>query len=355
MSDVFQGPGWWMASDGKWYPPDRHPDPNYRSQFVSKPPSDFPTVGIHNNQDTETTSASTFNEMVISQSAQLDETAEISDQELAHQLEQVERQRAEAARQAAAKEAAAQQAAETAQETASSTEVGVEAEPEVAVQRGTSLAPERTIPQKLGSTPSARSFSVASPDFITPPERPVFDGAAPASVVNAPQRRPSVPGRTELEIDTPKTMSLSAAPVTADPSVRPSTALVHVPSVPLEVASTKDRVLASLLFISGIAMIIGTFLEWTSSPISETGWARGDGIATLLAGVVGSAMAGPIFVGFRHVLPKATAIVAGLVGVVVVGLAAINAGGIGLGIYIELGAALVMVLAAAADQGDSLE
>ena len=28
MSDVSQGPGWWQASDGKWYPPEQHP--NYR-------------------------------------------------------------------------------------------------------------------------------------------------------------------------------------------------------------------------------------------------------------------------------------------------------------------------------------
>jgi len=26
MSDVSQGPGWWMASDGRWYPPELHPD-----------------------------------------------------------------------------------------------------------------------------------------------------------------------------------------------------------------------------------------------------------------------------------------------------------------------------------------
>ncbi len=25
MSDVAQGPGWWIASDGKWYPPEQHP------------------------------------------------------------------------------------------------------------------------------------------------------------------------------------------------------------------------------------------------------------------------------------------------------------------------------------------
>ena len=25
MSEVSQGPGWWIASDGKWYPPELHP------------------------------------------------------------------------------------------------------------------------------------------------------------------------------------------------------------------------------------------------------------------------------------------------------------------------------------------
>jgi len=25
MSAVSQGPGWWIASDGKWYPPHLHP------------------------------------------------------------------------------------------------------------------------------------------------------------------------------------------------------------------------------------------------------------------------------------------------------------------------------------------
>lgn len=26
MSDTSQGPGWWQASDDKWYPPEQHPD-----------------------------------------------------------------------------------------------------------------------------------------------------------------------------------------------------------------------------------------------------------------------------------------------------------------------------------------
>src|SRR5579872_6222317 len=26
MSDVSGGPGWWQASDGRWYPPEQHPN-----------------------------------------------------------------------------------------------------------------------------------------------------------------------------------------------------------------------------------------------------------------------------------------------------------------------------------------
>ena len=36
MSDVAQGPGWWIASDGKWYPPESHP--SVRAQAPAKAP-----------------------------------------------------------------------------------------------------------------------------------------------------------------------------------------------------------------------------------------------------------------------------------------------------------------------------
>jgi hypothetical protein len=36
MSDVSQGPGWWIASDGKWYPPEQHP--NYQPPSPPAPP-----------------------------------------------------------------------------------------------------------------------------------------------------------------------------------------------------------------------------------------------------------------------------------------------------------------------------
>jgi hypothetical protein len=39
MSDVSQGDGWWLATDGKWYPPDQHP------QFrLAQPPVAPPTL-----------------------------------------------------------------------------------------------------------------------------------------------------------------------------------------------------------------------------------------------------------------------------------------------------------------------
>ena len=37
MSDTQRGPGWWLASDGLWYPPELHADPEWRAQFVPSP------------------------------------------------------------------------------------------------------------------------------------------------------------------------------------------------------------------------------------------------------------------------------------------------------------------------------
>jgi len=37
-----QGPGWWLASDGKWYPPQSHP--NHPAQFPPPPPPPSPAA-----------------------------------------------------------------------------------------------------------------------------------------------------------------------------------------------------------------------------------------------------------------------------------------------------------------------
>jgi hypothetical protein len=42
MSDASQGPGWWVASDGKWYPPESHPD--YLPPAPPPPPTASPPV-----------------------------------------------------------------------------------------------------------------------------------------------------------------------------------------------------------------------------------------------------------------------------------------------------------------------
>jgi cytoskeletal protein RodZ len=40
MSDTSQGPGWWQASDQKWYPPEQHP--NYQAPAPAAPPPPGP-------------------------------------------------------------------------------------------------------------------------------------------------------------------------------------------------------------------------------------------------------------------------------------------------------------------------
>jgi Domain of unknown function (DUF4234)/Protein of unknown function (DUF2510) len=40
VSDTSQGPGWWIASDGKWYPPEQHP--SYEPPAPPPPPSADP-------------------------------------------------------------------------------------------------------------------------------------------------------------------------------------------------------------------------------------------------------------------------------------------------------------------------
>lgn len=38
MSDASQGEGWWIASDGKWYPPESHPDAQAPAPPAYEPP-----------------------------------------------------------------------------------------------------------------------------------------------------------------------------------------------------------------------------------------------------------------------------------------------------------------------------
>ncbi len=56
MSDVSQGHGWWIASDGKWYPPDLHPSVREKqAQQQQKPhwtpPSQATVIGNDHKPD----------------------------------------------------------------------------------------------------------------------------------------------------------------------------------------------------------------------------------------------------------------------------------------------------------------
>jgi hypothetical protein len=42
MSDVSQGPGWWQASDGRWYPPESHPHYQMPAQVQPVSPRSAP-------------------------------------------------------------------------------------------------------------------------------------------------------------------------------------------------------------------------------------------------------------------------------------------------------------------------
>lgn len=43
MTDAGSQPGWWLASDGRWYPPSSHPDPAHRARWASTPQPGLPT------------------------------------------------------------------------------------------------------------------------------------------------------------------------------------------------------------------------------------------------------------------------------------------------------------------------
>ena len=108
---------------------------------------------------------------------------------------------------------------------------------------------------------------------------------------------------------------------------------------------------------------VSTLDFWESCyQAGKTGWDRGDGIVAVVAGVVGASASGPIFVGFRHIVPKFVAIIAGLVGIAAVGLVAIDVlldeqdtgTTLGLGFVVVLVGAIAMIGAGLADRGEVL-
>ena len=46
MSDSAQGPGWWLASDGRWYPPELWAGPPQPGQIPAQPASSGPATQV---------------------------------------------------------------------------------------------------------------------------------------------------------------------------------------------------------------------------------------------------------------------------------------------------------------------
>ena len=368
MSDVFEGPGWWMASDGKWYPPQDHPDDQYRSRFLPQvlaaQPGQAPeqlnsesavTDALHNQSIAGAVAggggAPDVGDLAGGGTNLLDRTTE--------DASFVDAPFVEAG--AVAPTAAVPEVPEVA---AAIPEVTI---PEVSIP-GPEVAaaiPEATIPTATYSpvvenpnaanglhtepppqtdlTAEAATVRVSKDEIFAPaPEiqRPTFPPRIPTSVSENPDVQIEL-GREDSP--TKPNSLLSAGSTTTD--------VVVVEGGPVESGvPVRDRITATLIFLSGIAMIVGTFLTWIPGDIPESGWDRGEGIATVIAGIAGSAAAGSIFVGFRHAIPKAAAIIGGLVGLVVIGLVAISsmdggAGRLGIGLIIVGAAAAAMLLA----------
>ncbi|MGI9606685.1 MAG: hypothetical protein ACR2P0_11150 [Acidimicrobiales bacterium] len=348
MSDVFQGPGWWMASDGKWYAPDVHPDPAHRDRFAEVTP--------------EFSVAPTWNAPAAQPSFSgrtgLDENLDSPDDvvDATERSETVDVESlARAAEAAHARAVAEKTIAEPAIETDGSAL--------------TDLIPER--PPDLGADPIVDHPSMPVVETETEPHIGIVAGPEPeyeAPTRPVPETNGSISeserhSRARLEVDVSPGLETDDGRLRlSEPTRPPSTDLVHLPRPPSEADERSmpyDRAVAAALFITGVAMIVGTFVDWTTGPVGgASGWERGDGLATIVAGVLGSAAAGPIFVGFHHIVPKTVAIVSGLVGIVVTALVGLDvlsdsaaaATGLGTGFWIVLAAAIGMTGAGIADQ-----
>ena len=406
MSDVFQGPGSWMASDGKWYAAEHHPDEAYRQRYAAPTapaPLPEPVVEL---VDTPQVSepAVTVSEPAVAEAdamavlrpeaehSVVDETQAQVEQVLAREALTQHDHQATHPVPAAIHETAEHTIPPTvtsampqayAAETAEMSSAQLKAEMDAVAEQRAAMAEPVTEPvavrpvdpvqpnpepNEVVERPRAepQTFSVASTSFTSPPkpERTEFPDSRPPSVVEAPPRQ-SV-GRTEVEIE-PRGEVAEKPKLTVAPPIEPyrsqSTDIVPYDGpVSFGVPTARDRVVSAVLFVCGIALIVASFLNWTVGDVVQTGWERQDGIITIVAGIIGASMAGPIFVGFRHVVPKAVSIVSGVVAVIVLGLVAVNSvlgptsSGVdfGLGFFIALAGAVFMIIAGASDKGEEI-
>ena len=265
MSDVFEGPGWWMASDGKWYPAEDHPDPGYRQRFVAptgavvleQTPIDVgqaaQTNGASQNQLTDS-----FETPVVHEHGHIG-TQDIGTQDIGTQASVSEEPLADLAEVDVPEAPLAEMpAAEVHVDTA---EQAVDADlrdadwidhhvPQVTEP---ALTPTEQEPIRVGP----------EPQLDVEEERPVFAPRLPPSVTGAPDAHPDVQielGRSGATDQAAATVDFSARAI-RDAGPAATTALVVVEGEELYRPPTlRDRIASALIFLAGIGMIVGSFL-----------------------------------------------------------------------------------------------
>jgi len=379
MSDVFEGPGWWLASDGRWYSPDDHVDPNYRAQFALAAP---PVVPQPNFPQVATVAPTSTNVE--------EETATVTN--LHHRMESVNGDATRLANEStvASPLVSVAQTDETVSNPTVSDgwtplldESEVAPTPEVhgphdqtAPINGapTANAPDETEhkietptvdahdTESISAMPKATTINVSAQEakeaLLT--ETITHTEIEPTSDNEAPQSAPL------LQVANPS--AGISAPLVADPmGGETSTALVPVAGDVVgfyREVRVRDWILAILVFSAGVALIVGTFLAWTvTGDVEVNGWERLSGILTIASGVVGSTAAGPLIVGYRHHMPRLIMAFASIVSSVVLAFLAFEVMRLpverettfGIGFWVVLAGAIGMSVAALSERPDSLD
>lgn len=368
MSDVFGGPGWWMASDGKWYAPEQHPNPHYRARY--EPAPEATDLGP-NRSDGDVQHAPA--------SAAFTETSEISAADILAAT-------APAVRGDHAKSDTPEPAGPPPliNESGAVVSSDVDGQPVIDLRdpSGPPETPADPGPLNLDGSQEAppvpldldQPLSVAQPVRVSRPAMPLtqapkFDRPRPASVVPQPPQSNRA-RRIEVELgrqpeESPGSFIAGPSAVPAPQSHRSSTTAMSLTAAPIQpVVSARvrmrDRIFAGVIFLSGVALIVGTFLPWTSGTVQESGLVQGVGIGTIVAGLSGAAVSGPLSVGFQSLVPKRVALGAAIVALAIAAYSALTtlSGSnnatvtIGSGLVVVTAAAIVLLFSAIALQGN---
>lgn len=343
-----------MASDGKWYDPSTHPDPNYRASLAN---TDVAVVDVPIEAEVELEVEESDSDVVLDlteSTADLSETKEITtevDEAEPNESELVEGASDEMSKapqpesrpgsiNAAPVEAPEREKVSTASPgatgwiadtSAEQAHVGfadVEETETLTTEERVEAIQAREMEERRVRLERARRSAEALRDRMVPvPEDETEEQIEESDLTPEPAHMATqVTGRTKLEINDGAANGPDGhTPLHfASPPTATTTALVHVPGADKPEIDPIDRLLAVLLFMCGIGMVIGAFMEWTNGPTTEIGWERPDGIVVVVAGAIAAAAAGPLYGGLYAAWARGVGITAGVVGLMSVGVVTVT-------------------------------